>query len=143
MNEGYVKYLHSQEWEEKRIKRIKHDKGRCYTCGTTRNLNVHHISYKRIFHEHTRNDLVTLCRSCHRNMHIFINESKHGKLSTDKELKELATLLGMDPDKTKRILARNGVETKPEQKRRRRHGKWRKNPYSCPKQWLETQTNRR
>lgn len=68
-NEEYLAYLQSDEWKEKAKQRLQIDNYRCVGCGTAGNalnrLNVHHLNYRRIFHENPYEDLVVLCESCH------------------------------------------------------------------------------
>jgi heterodisulfide reductase subunit B len=74
MSPAYRKYLASDEWKAKRIKVLKRDGYKCKLCGSTKNLNVHHKTYKRIktvkgkivANEKMR-DLVTCCEWCHWN----------------------------------------------------------------------------
>lgn len=51
----------------------------CVMCGcrgtTTIPLEVHHITYRNIGNEDVYKDLLTLCRSCHRNVHIMMNRT--------------------------------------------------------------------
>ena len=61
-------YLNSPEWKTKRREALAHAHGRCEDCGSTRNLHVHHLTYKRHGHEEGR-DLRVLCASCHRRRH--------------------------------------------------------------------------
>lgn len=62
----YIK--NSPIWQEKRKERLSKDNNRCYSCDTTKRLQVHHITYKRLYNENIT-DLVTLCRSCHQEVH--------------------------------------------------------------------------
>ena len=78
-NELYLEYLNSEKWRSIKRKRIEIDGGRCVCCGsrgTTGNpLEVHHLSYKNIYHAETRiyEDLVTLCSICHKQIHNVMN----------------------------------------------------------------------
>lgn len=55
-------------WNQKRKERLKIDRYTCYDCGAATNLEVHHITYKRLYKEEME-DLVSLCRSCHDAIH--------------------------------------------------------------------------
>lgn len=60
---SYADYLKSDEWKEKRNKRVLID-GKCAICGRPFNLQVHHLTYSNVPNEKTT-DLVTLCGNCH------------------------------------------------------------------------------
>jgi 5-methylcytosine-specific restriction endonuclease McrA len=61
-------YLRSPEWKARRRDALARASGRCMDCGTTRNLHVHHLTYKRHGNELAR-DLRVLCSRCHRRRH--------------------------------------------------------------------------
>ena len=61
-------YLRSPEWKTRRRAALERAGGRCMDCGTTRNLHVHHLTYKRHGNELAR-DLRVLCSRCHRHRH--------------------------------------------------------------------------
>lgn len=61
---GYRRYLESPEWRARRNAVLKRDGFRCVHCGTTRRLQVHHITYARVGNERD-DDLVTLCERHH------------------------------------------------------------------------------
>jgi len=58
-------YYKSATWAKKRSERLRLDGYKCAKCGFTRALEVHHITYDRLFHEDVSRDLITLCKSCH------------------------------------------------------------------------------
>lgn len=64
----YLKYLKSKEWATKKsiIFAIKGNK--CAVCGSTENIDVHHLTYERIFNEDIE-DLEPVCRECHKKIH--------------------------------------------------------------------------
>jgi hypothetical protein len=70
--ELYNRYLKSEDWKEKRDKRLFIDNHQCYfhnikNCSTT-NLHVHHIHYDNVGNENLE-DLVTVCQICHSEIH--------------------------------------------------------------------------
>lgn len=64
----YQEYLNSPHWKETRLKALKRAGNRCQLCSSTKDLNVHHNTYKNKGHEDL-NDLVVLCRKCHAKFH--------------------------------------------------------------------------
>jgi len=85
--EQYVEYLHSEEWEEKRVARLEIDEYKCQRCGSWKSLQVHHLTYKNvtiptkyrewiktrqliiIYNEDIDEDLITFCSDCHQIEH--------------------------------------------------------------------------
>ena len=67
----YDEYLNEPHWHEVREKRLLIDNRRCAMCGTAKNLEVHHITYERLWNEDVINDLITLCTSCHKKLHYY------------------------------------------------------------------------
>lgn len=76
----YRTYLLSERWHKIRNYVYKRD-GCCRDCGSTKNLQAHHTSYRHVL-LHPRNyeevngrfydeanDVVTLCEKCHRKRH--------------------------------------------------------------------------
>ncbi len=61
-------YLLSPQWKEKRNIILKRDKHQCTVCHAEKQLEIHHITYKRLGSEYDR-DLITLCRACHQAVH--------------------------------------------------------------------------
>lgn len=64
----YRAYLRSDRWNKKRIKILKRDGFQCAECLSKHNLQVHHLTYDRLFMEND-NDLITLCGVCHAEVH--------------------------------------------------------------------------
>jgi 5-methylcytosine-specific restriction endonuclease McrA len=61
-------YLRSPEWKARRKEALLRAGGRCMDCGASKNLHVHHLTYKRHGNELAR-DLRVLCNRCHRKRH--------------------------------------------------------------------------
>lgn len=70
---NFSQYLTTDEWKAKRAARLKLDDWTCQRCGKAMNLNVHHISYAQIPYEPLE-DLITLCKQCHRAVHKLPTE---------------------------------------------------------------------
>lgn len=63
----YSKYLHSQEWIDKREK-VRKERKVCEICQCKENLQVHHLSYENIGNEKDE-ELILLCKECHYAIH--------------------------------------------------------------------------
>lgn len=64
----YKRYLKSSRWKAKRWIVLQRDNFICSKCKRKHRLQIHHLTYKNVFHEPLR-DLVTLCRLCHKKQH--------------------------------------------------------------------------
>ena len=64
MNDTYNSYLLSEAWNDKRSMRMKLSGWKCEACGSKQLLQVHHLTYDRIFQE-PMEDLMVLCRIHH------------------------------------------------------------------------------
>lgn len=64
-----TRYLASDEWKTKRLARLQIDNYQCANCSSTTNLNIHHITYERLGYENIDTDLLTLCKTCHHDLH--------------------------------------------------------------------------
>ena len=75
--EEYLAYLNSLSWKTKAYQRIVIDNHTCQYCGSeVRSMdgenhipNVHHLHYRTLQVENIQTDLVTLCQSCHHDLH--------------------------------------------------------------------------
>lgn len=77
----YTDYLKTPHWREKR-KYVLESKGRiCIECGSTKKLDVHHLTYKN-FGDELMDDLVVICRDCHKKLH---EEERKAKVLFEKE----------------------------------------------------------
>lgn len=71
----YIEYMKSDKWRDIARRRMEIDNYTCAGCGcrgtATNILEVHHLSYKHIYHEENwvYEDLVCLCHACHKNLH--------------------------------------------------------------------------
>jgi len=68
----YKEYLQSDDWKNKRKKKLL-KKRRCAICSETKNLDVHHIFYKN-WYDVENSDLRVLCRRCHYKTHDLMND---------------------------------------------------------------------
>ena len=68
----YIEYLKSNEWKEKANQcKIKYD-NKCFNCGSSKLLEVHHLSYKNIYNEEPT-DVICICHLCHARLHELGN----------------------------------------------------------------------
>jgi hypothetical protein len=71
MNDNYKKLLLTEEWYlfSKEIK--KRDKWKCVECESDKNLQAHHIIYRKGFKpwESPMDEVITLCKICHEKVH--------------------------------------------------------------------------
>lgn len=74
--EEYREYLKTEHWQEVRKARLSVDKYRCYLCGTSKRLNVHHLRYDNLGDENVRKDLISLCLHCHLMLHRVQNATQ-------------------------------------------------------------------
>lgn len=66
----YSQYLNSAHWKsvkEKTLKRKRYK--RCFKCLTNKNIDLHHKHYRFLKHVHELHSIVSLCRSCHNEVH--------------------------------------------------------------------------
>lgn len=65
---NYYDYLKSPQWQTVRGAALKRANYQCEKCKSAKNLEVHHITYKRLGYE-LPEDLIVLCKDCHENVH--------------------------------------------------------------------------
>lgn len=66
----HKKFVQSSYWKEVRLAVLIRDGKKCTVCQSIEELEVHHLSYKHLGSEHLfLGDLVTICRTCHRESH--------------------------------------------------------------------------
>ena len=58
---NYNDYLLTEHWKRKKYALSRQSKKICPICGATENLDVHHITYKRLGDE-KMSDLMYICR---------------------------------------------------------------------------------
>ena len=73
----YAKLLLDPRWKEKRLEILERDGNKCTMCGGTTYLQAHHLVYEDDFPWESKNeDLITLCKSCHKIWHR-LNKTLH------------------------------------------------------------------
>ena len=87
-SELYFDFIKSKYWGEVRKKVLIRDKRKCTKCGAKRFLHIHHKSYRNHYNEHEHlEDLITLCRECHGEVHKLIDK-KAKKKPNPKKIKK-------------------------------------------------------
>lgn len=70
----YDEFLKSAYWRKVRLAILKRDNKHCCSCGSTDDLHIHHLTYKHHLKElDNLDDLVTLCKKCHNEIHGRVN----------------------------------------------------------------------
>lgn len=75
---SYENYIKSEEWKTRRntfMSSLMH-RSTCNVCGATKNLHVHHRTYKNLGNE-ADNHLVTLCKKHHKECHDYIKANNY------------------------------------------------------------------
>jgi hypothetical protein len=66
--QDYSYYLQSEKWYRKKENRKALDQNQCRLCFATTQLQVHHVTYGKLFDE-PMSHLLTVCKSCHEVIH--------------------------------------------------------------------------
>lgn len=95
--EDYKIALTNPLWRAKRLAILKRDDYKCTKCSKTTTLHVHHLVYSGEYPWESKNEeLITLCKKCHEEIHgiepkKIVNKIKKNKESfyiTDSDLKK-------------------------------------------------------
>ena len=70
---SYPSYLKSIHWKDLRGTILERDKGVCYCCKRPHANIVHHLTYKNFPRTRAKN-LITVCKSCHGEIHKAFHE---------------------------------------------------------------------
>lgn len=60
----YHEYLKTDKWQRLAARAKKRSRGKCDICGVREDIEVHHLTYERIFQEKLE-DLLVVCGGCH------------------------------------------------------------------------------
>jgi hypothetical protein len=96
---SYKQYLKTLHWQGTKLIMANAQKGKCAFCGTNKNINVHHLHYKTIGNESTK-DLKRLCKDCHTLWHAKLGK----KYITDEIVGNVRKLLKSGISRKKAIL---------------------------------------
>lgn len=67
----HKKYIQTEKWKLIRQQALERDGGKCAICGSNNRLEVHHMTYDN-WKDEKLEDLVTLCKVCHRVVHDIL-----------------------------------------------------------------------
>lgn len=71
LSQGYYNYMNSEQWYRKRERWLEMADYECEWCGKHGcALHIHHLTYKNFMHE-TDDDVIVLCRACHKHADII------------------------------------------------------------------------
>lgn len=67
----HVKELASPKWKKKREEVFERYGKQCVECGSTKNIQVHHLIYRKGHHlwDYSVDELLPLCKKCHQKIH--------------------------------------------------------------------------
>lgn len=68
----YKEYIHSEHWAHFREQALVYANFKCSICDSSKNLSVHHKTYKNRGRE-TFNDVIVVCGECHAMIHGIEN----------------------------------------------------------------------
>lgn len=91
----HEEYLQTPHWKETRSRAIARAGNRCQHCGATSRLEVHHLTYERLFCEQPE-DLLVLCRSCHQKIHALDGEPAMLDLNSKRSGERFFTAINAD-----------------------------------------------
>lgn len=121
MDDKYADYLGSEAWRAKRSERLEIGNHRCAACESSVDLQVHHLTYARIYNEDMA-DLLPLCKT----HHMLAEElSKSGMIPKEASVLFLATetvrLILSHDAACKKIFSRRKENSKLEEQRIKLH----------------------
>ena len=72
MGKAYSDYLKSDHWRELKSRKLKK---RCAVCGSTKNIEHHHLFYRKLY-DVEASDIRVLCHRCHSLTHKLIDSGE-------------------------------------------------------------------
>lgn len=98
----YEAYIASPEWKAVRKRYKEEREWKCYVCGKTEGLHLHHKTYYRLGREKLE-DLVPLCPAHHLAAHALVDAKRCKLKAAHRKLRELER-------EVPRVASYNGVE---------------------------------
>lgn len=77
MNAQYLQYLKSEDWKKIRERKLQSAGCICERCkkrGWKKQLNVHHKTYDLILGQEKDEQLIILCKDCHKVIHQYLKD---------------------------------------------------------------------
>jgi len=68
MNRYYKKYLKSEDWKTRRKILLEEADWVCAQCGGHATM-IHHLNYDNLGDEILDEDVIAICKSCHKDVH--------------------------------------------------------------------------
>ena len=85
---AYRDYLQTAHWQHLRQVVLSRDGFQCVRCPSKKHLQAHHRYYRQRFEDSEPDDLITLCRDCHKKEHgIKPRPNRHRKKKTGPAMK--------------------------------------------------------
>ena len=84
----YSVYIRSRTWKRRSAMVKERDGFRCVLCNSDYLLEAHHRSYENLASENELaeiGDLCTLCRKCHRHIHVLLDRNKLANWEVDED----------------------------------------------------------
>ncbi len=104
MTDKYSEYLLSDPWKGRRIKALHIANHQCAACSSSESLQVHHLTYERLFNEN-QDDLMVLCELCHASIEFYKIKGKVPRNGAPKELRiQTLKLIGRNIPKPKPVV---------------------------------------
>ena len=91
---AYQNYLKSTNWKSLREKAFKRDGYKCCNCGSTSNLNGHHVHYCKDWYNTPLSYIQTLCETCHEEHHRKKSAMRKQRRKENKTFCKLTWLIG-------------------------------------------------
>ena len=80
MNEDYIEYLKSQDWRDRRKELLEEANFICCECGEKATV-LHHLKYDNLGFEILDNDVIALCKECHKEIHMEKDNDDYGGIN--------------------------------------------------------------
>lgn len=82
--DNYSDYFNTKWWFDLKYKHIIGNKNaKCFVCGRTDSLLLHHVNYQALYREKLLKDVYILCFDCHNRVHFWFNGLIKVSLSTN------------------------------------------------------------
>lgn len=80
----HAKELASPKWKKKREEVFERYGKQCVECGSTKNIQVHHLIYRKGHHlwDYSVDELLPLCKKCHQKVHDDKTHRFHEKYAS-------------------------------------------------------------